>query len=211
MNGGLACQPHRSAVTDADFYLIEQPIDDEGRELLRRIREFMEKSVQPVINHYWTREEFPLDLLGGSPQLGIRGPGLPGLRLPGRRRPARRPDRDGAGPGGPVDRHVLRRPQRPGHGLHLPLRVARTEGRWLPEMARMEKIGAFGLTEPDVGSGAAGGLTTTARRDGNEWVLDGQKKWIGNATFADYVIIWARSLEDDQVKGVRGREGHARL
>jgi glutaryl-CoA dehydrogenase len=73
--------------------------------------------------------------------------------------------------------------------------------RWLPEMARMEKIGAFGLTEPDVGSGAAGGLTTTARRDGAEWVLDGQKKWIGNATFADYVIIWARSLEDDQVKG----------
>ena len=65
----------------------------------------------------------------------------------------------------------------------------------------MEKIGAFGLTEPDVGSGVAGGLTTTARRDGTEWVLDGQKKWIGNATFADYVIIWARSLEDGQVKG----------
>jgi glutaryl-CoA dehydrogenase len=79
--------------------------------------------------------------------------------------------------------------------------------RWLPEMARMEKIGAFGLTEPDVGSGVAGGLTTTARRVkgagevGGEWVLDGQKKWIGNATFADYVIIWARSLEDGQVKG----------
>src|SRR5436309_2367948 len=78
--------------------------------------------------------------------------------------------------------------------------------RWLPEMGRMEKIGAFGLTEPDVGSGVAGGLTTTARRVrgagevGGEWVLDGQKKWIGNATFADYVIIWARSLEDDQVK-----------
>ena len=73
--------------------------------------------------------------------------------------------------------------------------------RWLPPMARMEKIGAFGLTEPEVGSGAAGGLTTTARRDGDEWVLDGQKKWIGNATFADYVVIWARSLEDGQVKG----------
>ena len=65
--------------------------------------------------------------------------------------------------------------------------------RWLPAMARMEKIGAFGLTEPDVGSGAAGGLTTTARQEpGGDWILDGQKKWIGNATFADYVIIWAR-------------------
>ncbi len=73
--------------------------------------------------------------------------------------------------------------------------------RWLPAMARMEKIGAFGLTEPDVGSGVAGGLTTTARRDGDEWVLDGQKKWIGNATFADYIIIWARDTEDGQVKG----------
>jgi glutaryl-CoA dehydrogenase len=54
---------------------------------------------------------------------------------------------------------------------------------------------------PTSGSGVAGGLTTTARRDGTEWVLDGQKKWIGNATFADYVIIRARSLEDGQVKG----------
>jgi glutaryl-CoA dehydrogenase len=76
--------------------------------------------------------------------------------------------------------------------------------RWLPEMARMEKIGAFGLTEPDVGSGVAGGLGTTARRDGDEWVLNGQKKWIGNATFADYIIIWARDVSDGsggQVKG----------
>jgi glutaryl-CoA dehydrogenase len=68
-------------------------------------------------------------------------------------------------------------------------------------MARMEKIGAFGLTEPDVGSGVAGGLTTTARRDGAGWILDGQKKWIGNATFADYIVIWARDVKDGQVKG----------
>jgi glutaryl-CoA dehydrogenase len=76
--------------------------------------------------------------------------------------------------------------------------------RWLPEMARMAKIGAFGLTEPEVGSGAAGGLMTTARRVGDEWILDGQKKWIGNATFADYIIIWARNVTeggDGQVKG----------
>jgi glutaryl-CoA dehydrogenase len=76
--------------------------------------------------------------------------------------------------------------------------------RWLPEMVRMEKIGAFGLTEPDVGSGVAGGLTTTCRQDGDEWVIDGQKKWIGNATFADYIIIWARDVSDGsdgQVKG----------
>jgi len=68
-------------------------------------------------------------------------------------------------------------------------------------MARLEKIGAFALTEPDVGSGAAGGLTTTARRDGDVWVLNGQKKWIGNATFADHVIVWARDVDGGQVKG----------
>src|SRR5262249_35297879 len=73
--------------------------------------------------------------------------------------------------------------------------------RWLPAMARFERIGSFGLTEPEVGSGAARGLLPTARRDGDGWVLDGQKKWIGNATFADLNVIWARDVADDQVKG----------
>src|SRR6202008_4638522 len=62
-------------------------------------------------------------------------------------------------------------------------------------------LGAFGLTEPDVGSGAAGGLTTTCRRDGDGWILNGQKKWIGNATFSDFTVVWARDVADDQVKG----------
>jgi glutaryl-CoA dehydrogenase len=73
--------------------------------------------------------------------------------------------------------------------------------RWLPAMQRAEKIGAFGLTEPEVGSGAARGLTTTARRRGKDWILNGRKRWIGNATFADLTIIWARDVDDDQVKG----------
>jgi glutaryl-CoA dehydrogenase len=68
-------------------------------------------------------------------------------------------------------------------------------------MARMGKLGAFGLTEPDVGSGAAGGLTTTARQDSDTWILHGVKKWIGNATFADVTVIWARDVEDGNVKG----------
>src|SRR5260370_7127716 len=73
--------------------------------------------------------------------------------------------------------------------------------KWLPPMSRLEKIGSFGLTEPLVGSGTSGGLTTTARREGNMWVLNGQKKWIGNATMGDGTIIWARDLADNQVKG----------
>jgi glutaryl-CoA dehydrogenase len=73
--------------------------------------------------------------------------------------------------------------------------------KWLPPMARLEKIGSFGLTEPLVGSGASGGLLTTARREGDTWILNGQKKWIGNSTWGDLTIIWARDVADGQVKG----------
>ncbi len=72
---------------------------------------------------------------------------------------------------------------------------------WLPQLRSFSRIGCFGLTEPDVGSGVARGLTTRCRREGDSWVLNGEKKWIGNATFADVVVIWARDEEDNQVKG----------
>ena len=198
----------RTAVIDADFYLLEQSLEPEGRQLLHRVREFMEKSVQPVINHYWTREEFPHDLLPGLRQLGIAGLAYTGYGCPG----------GGNLLDGMIAMELARVDPSIGtfFGVHSGLAMGSVylcgspeqKERWLPEMARMEKIGAFGLTEPDVGSGVAGGLTTTARRvkgageaGGGSWILDGQKKWIGNATFADYVIIWARSLEDGQVKG----------
>src|SRR5207245_7161159 len=70
-----------------------------------------------------------------------------------------------------------------------------------------ERSGAFGLTQPDAGSGTAGGLTTTARREGDTWVLNGQKKWIGNATFSDVTVIWARDVADNQVKGFLVEKG----
>ena len=73
--------------------------------------------------------------------------------------------------------------------------------KWLPPMARWEKIGCFGLTEPLVGSGTSGGMTTTAKREGDTWVLNGQKRWIGNAPWCDVSIIWARDVADNQVKG----------
>jgi glutaryl-CoA dehydrogenase len=73
--------------------------------------------------------------------------------------------------------------------------------KWLPPMARFEKIGCFGLTEPLTGSGASRGLTTTAKREGDIWIINGQKKWIGNAPWCDVSVIWARDLADDQVKG----------
>jgi len=185
----------------SDFYGIEQLLDDAGRDAVKRTREFMTKEVEPVINGYWTREEFPHHLIPAIARLGITGVAYDGYGCPG---------------GGPLLDGVLAMEIARSDpsmstfmGVHSGLAMGsiylcgspEQKERWLPEMARLEKIGAFGLTEPEVGSGAAGGLTTTARRDGDEWVLDGQKKWIGNATFADYIIIWARDLSDSQVKG----------
>ncbi|BDZ58434.1 acyl-CoA dehydrogenase family protein [Barrientosiimonas endolithica] len=72
--------------------------------------------------------------------------------------------------------------------------------QWLPRMARVEALGAFALTEPEHGSDSVS-LETTARRDGEEWVLDGRKKWIGNGSIADVVVVWARDTGDGQVKG----------
>jgi glutaryl-CoA dehydrogenase len=187
-----------------DFYEVEQLLDDAGRDAVRRTREFMTKEVEPVINQYWIREEFPHELAQGIARLGIAGVAYEGYGCPG---------------GGPLLDGVLAMQLARSDpsmstfmGVHSGLAMGsiylcgseEQKQRWLPEMARMEKIGAFGLTEPDVGSGVAGGLGTTARREGDWWVLDGQKKWIGNATFADYVIIWARDVSagsDGQVKG----------
>jgi glutaryl-CoA dehydrogenase len=186
---------------DGDFYRLEQLLDQAGRGALQRTREFMTKEIEPVINRYWTHEEFPYELIPAIAGLGIVGLAYDGYGCPG---------------GGPLlDGMIAMELARVDPsmstflGVHGGLAMGsiylcgshEQKQRWLPEMARMEKIGAFGLTEPDVGSGVAGGLTTTARRDGGGWVINGQKKWIGNATFADYIIIWARDEADGQVKG----------
>lgn len=185
----------------SDFYGIEQLLTDTGRDAVKRTREFLTKEVEPVINGYWTREEFPHHLIPEIARLGIAGVAYDGYGCPG---------------GGPLLDGVLAMELARSDpsmstfmGVHSGLAMGAVylcgsqeqKERWLPAMARLEKIGAFGLTEPDVGSGAAGGLTTTCRRDGDTWVIDGQKKWIGNATFADYIIIWARDVSDGQVKG----------
>jgi glutaryl-CoA dehydrogenase len=195
----------------SDFYGIEQLLTDAGRDAVRRTREFLVKEVEPVINGYWTREEFPHHLIPEIASLGIAGVAYEGYGCPG---------------GGPLLDGVLAMELARSDpsmstflGVHSGLAMGsiylcgseEQKERWLTAMARMEKIGAFGLTEPDVGSGVAGGLTTTCRRDGDEWVIDGQKKWIGNATFADYIIIWARDAGDGQVKGFVVEKGTAGL
>ncbi len=194
---------------DSDFLAFELLLDDDDRALLARVRDFMTTAVQPVINDYWVRAEFPHELVPGMAELGIAGLPYDAPGCPGR----------SALLDGMVAMEMARTDSsiETFMGVHGGLAMGsialcgspEQQERWLPAMARMELIGAFGLTEPEVGSGIAGGLATTARRDGDEWVLDGQKKWIGNASFADLVIIWARDVEDEQVKGFVVEKGTA--
>ena len=194
----------------SDFLGFELLLEEEDRELLSRVRAFMTREVEPVINDYWTRAEFPHELVPGIAELGIAGLAYDGPGCPAR----------GALVDGLVAMEIARVDPSMGTfmGVHGGLAMGSIQvggsdeqrERWLPAMARMELIGAFGLTEPETGSAISQGLATSARRDGDEWVLNGEKKWIGNAAFADLVVIWARDEEDEQVKGFvveKGTEG----
>ena len=185
----------------SDFLGFELLLEDQDRELLSSVRAHMTRVVEPVINEHWTRATFPHDLVPGLAELGIAG-----LAYDGPGCPARGALVDGmvAMELGRVDPSIATF-----MGVHGGLAMGsihlcgseEQKERWLPAMARMELIGAFGLTEPDTGSAIAGGLATSAKRDGDGWVLNGEKKWIGNADFADLVIIWARDEDDGEVKG----------
>jgi len=190
-----------------DFYHISAILSEEDQDLLYRVRAFMEAEVAPIINQYWIREEFPFQIIPGLAALNIAGLGYHGYSCPGK---STLLDGMVAMEMASVDSSIATFT-----GVHSGLAMGsiylcgseEQKQQWLPAMRRYEKIGAFGLTEPEVGSGASGGLMTTARREGNTWVLNGQKKWIGNATFSDVTVIWARDEADNQVKGFLVEKG----
>jgi glutaryl-CoA dehydrogenase len=193
--------PASLPAANGDFYMVAQTLNEEDNAIRLKVREFMEKEVEPIINDFWARDEFPFDLLPKMQNLGIGGLPYQGYGCPGKTmmlmgfvmmEMAR------------VDASISTF-----FGVHTGLAMGsiylcgseEQKRKWLPPMAAMTKIGSFGLTEPNVGSGTGGGLETTARRDGDSWILNGQKKWIGNATWGDLTIVWARDVADDQVKG----------
>lgn len=184
-----------------DFYSLELLLSQDERALLGTYRAWLADEVAPLVNRHWQAATFPHEILPGLAALGPAGQPLQGYGCPGRSWLF-----EGllAMEIATVDPSIATF-----YGVHCELAMEsiyycgseEQRERWIRPMSRWELIGAFGLTEPDVGSGTAGGLTTTARREGDEWVINGQKKWIGNATFADVVVIWARDVDDNQVKG----------
>src|ERR1700755_87196 len=190
-----------TTVDSADFYALESLLDDEEQDYLQRVREFMKSEVEPGVNEHWQRGSFPFEIVPGFRPLGLAGLQYQGFGCPGTSFLL----------DGMVAMELARTDPSIAtfSGVHGGLSMGsiylcgseEQKARYLPAMASFDKIGAFGLTEPDVGSGASGGLKTTARRDGDTWILNGQKKWIGNATFGDLTVIWAKDVADEQVKG----------
>ncbi len=196
-----ANKKHEVPPIDADFYDISDRLTVEEREIQLKVRAFMEKEVAPLVNEYWLHDSFPHEIIPKIAELNICGINYEGYGCAGKSSLLE----------GIIACELARVDAsiatffgvQSGLCMGSIYRCGSEEQKqeWLPKLQKFEKIGAFGLTEPEVGSGAAGGLTTTCEKTENGWKLNGQKKWIGNATFADIVIIWARDVADNQVKG----------
>src|SRR3954447_1202107 len=183
-----------------DYFRIADQLTSEERDYLRRTRDFVDGEVLPVINDYWERAEFPWPLIKTMAGLGIVGDGITGYGCP---------------PMSPIATGLVHMELNRGDGslgtflgvqaglameaIHM-LGSEEQRERWLPGLARVEKTGAFALTEPAHGSDSVA-LDTRARREGDEYVIDGAKRWIGNGSVADVIVVWARDEADGQVKG----------
>jgi alkylation response protein AidB-like acyl-CoA dehydrogenase len=186
---------------NGDFYDVYETLNAEELAILKQVRAFAETKIAPIITKYWNEDAFPFELLPALKELNIGGLGIKGYGCPG----------GSLALFGFVAMELARIDSSFSTflGVHNGLAMGsiyfagseEQKQKWLPPMAGWEKIGCFGLTEPLVGSGASGGLTTTAKRGGDTWILNGEKKWIGNSTWCDISIIWARDLADNQVKG----------
>ena len=189
-----------------DYFGIADQLTREERDYWRRTRDFVDEEVLPVINGYWERAEIPWPLIESLGKLGVVGDGIEGYGCP---------------PMSPIAAGLVNLELNRGDGslgtlvgvqAGLAMQSIAQLGseaqkqRWLPAMAQLDKLGAFALTEPLHGSDSVA-LETSARRDGDEWVINGAKRWIGNGTLADVVVVWARDTADGQVKGFLVEKG----
>ncbi|MFI7742244.1 acyl-CoA dehydrogenase family protein [Kocuria rhizosphaericola] len=194
-----ATTPRTSVLEDHDIYRLDARLTAEEVAIRDKVRAFVDEEVRPVINDYWERAEFPFELVPKLAELGVAGTVIQDHGCPGMSRMA----------GAQVSLELARGDGSINtfFGVHSGLAMGSINAmgseeqkqRWLPAMARFERIGAFALTEPDHGSDSVA-LETTARREGDTWVLDGAKRWIGNASYAHVVVVYARDVEDGRVK-----------
>jgi glutaryl-CoA dehydrogenase len=191
---------HLGEALATDYFFVRDSFTDEQWERFIATRRFVDEEVLPAINAYWEAAELPWPLIRRLAELGIVGEDIEGHGCPAMSPLAR----------GLVHMELHRGDGSLGTFLGVQAGLAmktidmlgseEQKARWLPAMARLESIGAFALTEPNHGSDSVA-LETSGRREGDTWVLDGAKRWIGNGSIADVVVVWARDTEDGQVKG----------
>jgi glutaryl-CoA dehydrogenase len=185
---------------ETDYFLMKEQLTEPEKEIFAKVRAFGEAEVLPVANEYWERGEFPFELVPKLAALNVVGDYNLGDC--------------GCTPMSAVAAGLVTYELSRIDGsiatffaVHLGLAMQsinvlgseEQRQRYLPAMARLEKIGAFALTEPEHGSDAVI-LEATAERQGDEWVLNGRKRWPGNAVWCDYIVVYARDTADNQVK-----------
>ena len=184
-----------------DYFLMKDELSEDEKELLYTTRAFGEAEIQPMINDYWERGEFPFEIIPKIAKLNIIGDwnmtdhGCRPMTAVGCGLIVAELARNDTS----IQTFV---------GVHMGLAMQsinmlgseEQRAQYLPAMARLEKIGAFALTEPDHGSDSVS-MEATAERQGNEWIINGRKRWPGNATWCDYIIVFARDVADKQIKG----------
>ena len=185
----------------SDFYSYESLLSDREQAAIADLRAWLESEVQPIVAGYWDRAEFPAQIVKPLAELGAFSFAWDETK----------PFENSAVFRGFIAMELAR--VDPSVATFVGVQNGLVNGtlsicgsteqrrEWIPRIASGEVVGAFGLTEPLSGSDSAQGLRTTARRDGDTWVLNGSKRWIGNATFSDITIIWAKDIDDGQVKG----------
>ncbi|MBV8181555.1 MAG: acyl-CoA dehydrogenase family protein [Mycobacterium sp.] len=185
---------------ETDYFLMKDQLTEQEKEIFAKVRAFGEAEVLPVVNDYWERGEFPFELVPKLAALNVVGDYNLGDH--------------GCAPMSAVAAGLVTYELSRIDGsvatffaVHLGLAMQsinilgseEQRQRYLPAMARLETIGAFALTEPEHGSDAVI-LEATAERQGDEWVLNGRKRWPGNAVWCDYIVVYARDIADNQVK-----------
>lgn len=182
-----------------DFFDINEWLTDEERMIRDTIREFTSKEIIPSIADYYMKDEFPKHLIPMLAELGTLGATIQGYEC--------------AGLNYTSYGLIMQELERGDSGVRsfvsvqgalcmFPISAYASEEqkkKYLPKMAKGELIGCFGLTEPDHGSNP-GGMVTRAKKDGNEYVINGAKAWITSGGVADLAIVWAKN-DEGKIKG----------
>ncbi|APT85410.1 acyl-CoA dehydrogenase family protein [Corynebacterium aquilae] len=198
----MSCSPinpdllSKVSFPDPDLLKVADLLSLEEKAHLEKVRTFLQTEVRPNVGGYWDREEFPFDLLPKLAEYGLGEIELSGFSnlLKGLLyAEVTRAD---------VSLSAL-------VGIHNELIIGAIDqlgsqehkDTWLDDLRTFKKVGCFALTEPDHGSDIAGGLATTAEKTADGWVINGEKRWIGGGTFANFAVVFARDVADKEVKG----------